>query len=49
MPDICRTHEDWGWGKGADRLILISQRMYRTIVDNRLDRSLVFEPIQLIN
>ena len=49
MPDICRTHEEWGWGKGADRLILISQRMYRLIVDNRLERSLVFEPIQLID
>lgn len=49
MPDICRTHEDWGSGHGADRLILISQRMYRLIVDNHLERSLVFEPIQLIN
>lgn len=48
MPDICRTHEDWGSGHGADRLILISQRMYRLIVDNHLDRSLVFEPIQLV-
>lgn len=48
MPDICRTHEDWGSGHGADRLILISQRMYRLITDNRLDRSLVFEPIQLV-
>lgn len=49
MPDICRTHEDWGWAKGAERLILISQRMYRLIVDNHLDRSLVCEPIQLID
>ncbi len=49
MPDICRTHEDWGWGHGADRLILISQRMYRLITDNRLERSLVFQPIQLID
>ena len=49
MPDICRTCEEWGWGKGADRLILISQRMYRLIVDNHLERSLVFEPIQLID
>ena len=47
MPDVCRTHEEWGWGTGADRLILISQRMYRLIVDNRLERSLVFAPIQL--
>ena len=49
MPDIGRTHEEWGWGAGADRIILISQQMYRLIVDNRLDRSLVFEPIQLID
>jgi len=48
MPDICRTHEDWGWGKGADWLLLISQRMYRLIVDNHLERCLVFAPIQLI-
>lgn len=48
MPDICRTHETWGWGSGADRHILISQRMYRLIVDNRLARSLEFEPIQLV-
>lgn len=48
MPDVCRTHEVWGWDHGADRLILISQRMYRLIVNNRLERSLVFEPIQLI-
>lgn len=49
MPDVCRTHEEWGWGHGADRLILISQRMYRLLTDNRLDRSLVFKPIQLID
>lgn len=47
MPDICRTYENWGCG--ADRLILISQRMYQTIVDNHLERSLVFAPIQLID
>lgn len=49
MPDVCRSHEEWGWGHGADRLILISQRMYRLLTDNRLDRSLVFQPIQLID
>lgn len=49
MPDICRTHEVWGSGHGADRLILISQRMYRLMTDNHLERSLVFEPIQLID
>ena len=47
MPDICRTHEIWGWGAGADRKFLVSQRMYRLLTDNRLARSLVFQPIQL--
>ena len=49
MPDICRTHEDWGSDHAADRLLLISQRMYRLITDHHLERSLVFEPIQLID
>lgn len=48
MPDICHSYESFGWGHGADRLILIRQSMYRTLVDNHLDRSLVFEPIKLV-
>ena len=33
---------------GAHALTLISQKMYRTLKDNMLDRSLWFEPVDII-
>lgn len=47
MPAICRSHEHFGWGCGADRKILIRQDMYQHIVSSHLERSLVFEPVEL--
>lgn len=48
MPDICKTSEIFGWGKSASRLILVRQSVYRSIIDNHLDRGLVFAPIDLV-
>lgn len=48
MPDICKTTELFGWGKSAHKLILIRQSVYRAIVDNHLDRGLVFSPLNLV-
>jgi len=44
-PDIVKTSEVFGWGKSAPHEILIRNSMYRFIVENHLDRGLVFEPI----
>ena len=49
LPDISYTHEFFGWGQGASKRILIRQSMYRCLVEHHLDRSLVFEPITVIN
>ena len=47
-PDVVKTAEFFGgMPKAAGRRILISQRTYRAIVDNHLDRSLLFYPIEL--
>jgi hypothetical protein len=47
-PDIVKTSEVYGWGHGASRLILVNQKVYRLIIQNKLDRSLVFEPVLLV-
>ena len=49
LPDICRTHESFGWGQGAGKRILIRQDMYRCLVEHHLDRGLVFEPIEVVD
>lgn len=46
-PDIVKTAEIFGWGQGADRLVVISNKMYRFLVENHLDKCLCFEPIEL--
>lgn len=46
-PDVVKTSEYFGWGHGASRLIIVSQRFYQVVSKNKLDRSLVFEPIEL--
>lgn len=47
-PDIVRSNEVFGWGHGADRLILINQKVYQLITQNKLDRGLVFAPVLLV-
>ena len=47
MPDICKTAEIFDWGKSASRRILIRQNVYRAIMENHLDRGLVFAPVEL--
>ena len=47
-PDIVKTSEVFGWGCGAVRLIIISQKMYQFLIKNHLDRSLCFEPVELV-
>ena len=47
-PDIVKTSEVFGWGKSAPHEILLRNSMYRFIVENHLDRGLIFEPIILV-
>lgn len=47
-PDIVKTSDWYGWGRSASHLILIRQKVYQCIIKNHLDKSLVFEPIELI-
>ena len=47
-PDIAKSFEWFGSGAGASRLILLNQKAYKCIINNKLDSSLVFEPVQLI-
>ena len=47
-PDIVRSNEVFGWGHGADRLILINQKVYQLITQNKLDRGLIFAPVLLV-
>ena len=46
--DFVKSAEWFGGAASADRLIFVSQKAYRFIVENKLDSSLVFEPIQLV-
>ena len=47
-PDFVKSTEQFGSGLIASRLILVSHDAYKFIIENKLDSSLVFEPIQLI-
>lgn len=47
-PDIVKTSEVFGWGKGASHKILIRNNVYSFLVENHMDRNLVFEPISLV-
>lgn len=46
--DFVKSGEWFGGGSGSSRLILISQKAYQFIIKNKLDSSLVFEPIILV-
>ena len=48
QPDIVKSGEYFGSGHYAARVILIRQKVYETILRNKLDRGLVFEPIELV-
>jgi len=45
--DIVKTTDKFG-EIHCDSLILITHKFYRTIVDSKLDRGLIFEPIKLV-
>ena len=47
-PDVVKTAEIFGGGHYAARDIIIRNHVYRTLTENLLDSSLVFEPIELI-
>ena len=47
-PDFVKSSEWFGGGAGASREILVSQRAYHFIKENKLDSSLVFEPVMLV-
>lgn len=46
MP-ISKTSEIFGWGLAASRLIIVHQSIYQLIKQNKLENSLVFEPIKM--
>ena len=46
--DIINSFEVFGWGHVAPRGIFVNQKFYQTIIQNKLDRDLEFEPIKLI-
>lgn len=47
-PDFVKSAEQFGSGLIASRLIIVSHNAYKLIVENKLDSSLVFEPIKLV-
>ena len=48
VPDIVKSSEVFGWGCNASHLIIINQKVYRAIIENGLERGLVFSPINLV-
>lgn len=46
--DIVKSFEVFGWGHVAPRGIFVNQKFYQTIIQNKLERNLEFEPIKLI-
>jgi len=48
QPDFVLTGDYFGAGRSANKNILIRQSVYRALVENKLDRNLAFEPIQLV-
>ncbi len=47
-PDFVKSAEQFGSGLIASRLIFISQKAYCFLTENKLDSSLVFEPIETV-
>ncbi len=48
QPDVVKTCEVFGSDHYAARKILVRQKVYQTIIQNGIDRGLVFEPIGLV-
>ena len=48
QPDVVKTGEIFGSDHYAARIILVRQKVYQTILRNKLERGLVFEPIELV-
>lgn len=48
-PDMVKSAEWFGWGHGADRTIIISQKMYQFILSHHLEKNLEFSPIELVD
>lgn len=46
--DIVKSFEVFGWGHAAPRTIFISQKFYKIIISNGLDKNLIFEPIKTV-
>ena len=46
-PDMFKTKDWFGWDKGADHKIIISQKMYQFIVLSKFDSGLEFAPIDM--
>lgn len=47
-PDFVKTSEVFGWGSYAPKEIVVSQKVYCFLKENKMDASLVFEPIELV-
>lgn len=47
--DIVKTYESFGAAYTATSLIFINQKFYRFIVDNKMDKNLVIEPIKIVD
>ena len=45
--DIAKSYEGFGFGHTAPKMIFVSQKFYRLIIDNKLDKNLEFIPIDL--
>lgn len=48
QPDVVKTEEMFGSDHYAARIILVRQKVYQQIIKNKLERGLVFEPVELI-
>ena len=46
--DIVKSSELFGSGKVATNEIFVNQKVYKLLSDNKLDRALCFEPIELV-
>lgn len=46
--DVVKSFEVFGWGRSACRLIIINQKTYQLLIQHKLDKNLVFEPVMLV-
>ena len=46
--DIIKSFEVFGWDYEAPRCIFINKKFYQTLIANKLEKDLRFEPIKLI-